>query len=290
MADYRIITDSTTDLSEEMVKELDVQVVPLHFTIDGKTYGNYPDERELSSTEFYRKLRAGQQSTTAQINPEMFVEIFKPILEAGEDILYVGFSSGLSGTFQASQFAAEELKSQYPERKIYCVDTLAASMGEGLLVFYAANMKKDGASIDDIKSWLDENILKLAHWFTVDDLFHLKRGGRVSAAAAVFGSMLNIKPVLHVDDEGHLIPFAKARGRRKSLDFLVEKMDETAIDAKNQTVFISHADAIEDAEYVRDQIQKKLGVKNFRINFIGPVIGSHAGPGTIALFFIAEHR
>ncbi len=290
MADYRIITDSTTDLNAEIVKELGVIVAPLHFTIDGKTYANYPDERELSSPEFYSKLRAGQQSVTAQINPDAFVEFFKPILEEGEDILYIGFSSGLSGTFQASQFAAEELKSMYPDRKIYCVDTLAASMGEGLLVFYAANMKKDGATIDEVKTWLDENLLKLAHWFTVDDLFHLKRGGRVSAAAAVFGSMLNIKPVLHVDDEGHLIPVSKARGRKKSLDNLVEKMAETAIDAKNQTVFISHADSLEDAEYVRDQIQKKLGVKNFRINFIGPVIGSHAGPGTIALFFIANKR
>lgn len=290
MADYKIITGSTADLTKELIKELDVDVIPYHFTLDEKEYAQQIDNSEMDIPTFYAKLKAGSVATTAQVNSETFVELFTPYLEKGTDILYVGFSSGLSGTYQSSLIAKAELEEKFPERKIYCIDTLGASMGQGLMVFYVAKMQQDGATIDEAAQWLKDNIFKLAHWFTVDDLFFLKRGGRVSAATAVVGTVLGIKPILHVDNEGHLIARDKTRGRKSSLDHLVKKMAETVVDPENQTVFISHGDAKEDAEYVRDQIKKKLGVKNFHLNYIGPIIGSHSGPGTIALFYIADKR
>ncbi len=289
MNEYIIISDSTTDLTDQMAKDLEVSILPLSFTIDGKTYKNYLDGREMSNAGFYTKLKQGKMSTTSQLNSEDFKEVFEPILESGKDILYIGFSSGLSGTYQSSNIAKSELEEKYPNSKIYCVDSRCASMGEGLLVHLAVEQKRKGLNIDELQSWLTTNIPKLCHWFTVDDLHHLKRGGRVSAAAALVGTMLGIKPVLHVDDEGHLIPVSKIRGRRASLDALVAQMEKTAIDPKSQTVFISHGDSLEDAKYVGSLIKNKLGSKVV-INEIGPVIGAHSGPGTIALFFLGEKR
>ena len=245
---------------------------------------------EMSTETFYAKLREGKMSTTSQINADEFARTFEPILEAGEDVLYIAFSSGLSGTCQSAYIARDELKEKYPERKIYVFDSLCASMGEGLLVYQAALLKRAGTDIDSLYKWLGENVLKLCHWFTVDDLNHLKRGGRVSTTAALVGTMLGIKPVLHVDDEGHLIPVSKVRGRRQSLDALVQKMAETAIHPDEQTIFISHGDCLKDAEYVAEQVRSKFGVKNIQINFVGPVIGAHSGPGTVALFFFGTQR
>ena len=230
MSDYRILTDSTTDLSPELIREMDVDVIPLYFTVDGQTYQNDPAGKDMSFSAFYDKLRAGSQSSTTQITPERFREIVEPLLQQGTDVLYLAFSSGLSGTYNASRLMFEELAEQYPQRKVVTVDTLAASMGEGLLVYLAAQQKKQGKSLEEVAQWVTDNRLKLSHWFTVDDLNHLKRGGRVSGAAAFFGTMLNIKPVLHVDDEGHLIPMEKVRGRRQSLDALVDHMAKTGID------------------------------------------------------------
>lgn len=287
---YRIVTDSTTDLTQKMIDELELTVISLRFTIDGKTYRDKPDQSEMPTKTFYAKLRDGKMSTTSQVNAEEFTAVFEPILEGGEDVLYIGFSSGLSGTLQSACIARDELREKYPARKIYVFDSLCASMGEGLLVYHAATMKRAGTDIESLYKWLGENALKLCHWFTVGDLNHLKRGGRVSTTAALVGTMLGIKPVLHVDDEGHLIPVSKVRGRRQSLDALVQKMAETAIQPQEQTVFISHGDCLEDAEYVAGRVREKLGVKNIQINYVGPVIGAHSGPGTVALFFIGTQR
>lgn len=287
---YRIVTDSTIDLTQKMIEELELTVISLRFTIDGKTYQDKSDLSEMPTETFYAKLREGKMSTTSQVNADEFTRTFEPILEAGEDVLYIAFSSGLSGTCQSAYIARDELKEKYPERKIYVFDSLCASMGEGLLVYQAALLKRAGTDIDSLYKWLGENVLRLCHWFTVDDLNHLKRGGRVSTTAALVGTMLGIKPVLHVDDEGHLIPVSKVRGRRQSLDALVQKMGETAIHPGEQTIFISHGDCLKDAEYVADQVRAKFGVKNIQINFIGPVIGAHSGPGTVALFFFGTQR
>ena len=290
MAEYQIITDSTTDLSAEMIREMNLQVIPLCYVIEGKTYHNIPGGGEMTDHEFYELLRSGKMSTTAQVNVEDFITCFTAVLEQGKDILYLAFSSGLSGTCQSAMIAKKELEGKYPDRRIEVFDTLCASMGEGLLVYHAAVRKQAGQSIDEVLAWLKGNVLHLCHWFTVDDLNHLKRGGRVSAATALVGTALGIKPVLHVDDEGHLINVSKARGRRQSLDALVKRMEETAIDPEEQVVFISHGDCLDDAEYVAKQVRKLMGVKEIHINFIGPVIGAHSGPGTVALFFLGKNR
>ena len=235
-------------------------------------------------------LREGAMATTSAVNVGDYTEALTPFLEAGKDVLVLAFSSGLSATCHSAQIAAGELMEQYPDRKVYVVDTLCASLGQGLLVWYAANLKKQGKTMEEVRDWTEEHKLNLCHWFTVDDLHFLKRGGRVSAATAVVGSMLQIKPVLHVDNEGHLINMAKARGRKAALKALVDHMEQTAIDPAGQTVFISHGNAPEDAEYLAKQIRSRMKVKDIVISTIGPVIGSHSGPGTIALFFFGTVR
>ncbi len=290
MGTYRIVTDSTTDLTPELIQELDVQVIPLCYIMEGKTYHNIPGGGEMTDREFYAKLRAGSMSTTTQVNSEEFLRVFTPLLEAGQDVLYIGFSSGLSGTYQSAALAREELKQRFPGRRLEVFDSRCASMGEGLLVYHAAKLQQAGKSLDEVFSWLKENVLNLCHWFTVDDLNHLKRGGRVSTATALVGTMLGIKPVLHVDNEGHLIPVSKVRGRKQSLDALVRRMEDTALDPAGQMVFISHGDCLEDARYVERQIREKLGVRQVELGFIGPVIGAHSGPGTVALFFLGKER
>ena len=290
MFDYVIITDSTSDLTTELINELGITVIPMEFNIGDKSYLNYSDERDITNKEFYNLLRNGGSSSTTLINTATFIDYFESALKEGKDVLYMGFSSGLSGSYNASCVAAQTLKEKYPDRKIYAVDTLSASMGEGLLVYHAATRKNAGMNIDDLRDWIEENKLKLCHWFTVDDLNHLKKGGRLSATAAFFGTMLNIKPVLHFDNEGHLIPVEKVRGRKISLTTLFKMMEKTAIKPEEQTIFISHGDSIEDAEFLANLIREKLNVKDIRMNYVGPVIGSHSGPGTIALFFLGTER
>ena len=290
MREYKILTDSTTDLSPQLVAQTGVTVLPMTYTIGEKSYRNDPEETDLSSGDFYDMLRGGAMSTTSQINVETFREVAGKMARDGFDVLYVGFSSGLSGTFNSARIAFEDLSAEYPEHKFLAVDSLCASMGEGLLVYHAAQRQKAGRSIEETARWLEENKLHLAHWFTVDDLNHLKRGGRVSGAAAFFGTMLNIKPVLHVDDAGHLIPMEKVRGRKASLDALVAHMEKDAVDPASQTVFISHGDCRADAEYVADLVREKFGTQDIRIHSIGPVIGSPSGPGTVALFYLGRTR
>ena len=290
MSEYVLITDSSADLSQEMVQELGVTVLPLSFTIQGKTYRNYPDNREMDLPLFYDMLRAGELATTSAVNVAEYTQAVEPILQEGKDVLILAFSSGLSTTYNSSAIAVEELREKYPDRKVYTVDTLCASLGQGLLVYLAAQERAKGKSIEEVRDWAEANKLHLCHQFTVDDLHFLKRGGRISATTAVLGSMLQIKPVLHVDDEGHLINIAKARGRQASLKALVDKMEQTAIDPAAQTVFISHGDCLEDAQAVAQMVKDRMGVKEVYLNHIGPVIGAHAGPGTVALFYVGTER
>lgn len=288
MRDFIILTDSSADLTEEMSLELGIRTVQLGVIVEG---ADPVPNIELDVKDIYRQLRNKTTITTSAANIDQFLKEFGGILEKEDvDLLYLGFSSGLSGTYGASVVAMNELKEQYPDRKLYTVDTLCASMGQGLLVYYAAKYKQSGADIDAVKQYAEEMIPQLAHWFTVDDLFFLKRGGRVSAATAVVGSLLSIKPVLHVDDAGKLINMAKARGRKAAMDMLFEKAKATMLPNKNDVVFISHGDCIEDANYLAARMRNELGVKHVEINFIGSVIGSHAGPGTLALFFLGNAR
>ena len=290
MNDYIIVTDSSADLSTELVQEAGVDVLPLRFTIEGQTKYNWPDNREMDPKEFYSRLRGGEMATTAAVNMDQYLTMLEPVLQAGKDVLVLAFSSGLSATYDSARLAGEELREKYPERKLFVVDTLCASMGEGLLVWHAGQLKKQGKTIEEVRDWAEENKLHLCHQFTVDDLHFLKRGGRISATTAAVGSMLKIKPVLHVNNEGKLVNIGKARGRKASLNTLVDRMEATAVNPREQTVFISHGDSLEDAQYVARLVSERMGVKDIRINYVGPVIGAHSGPGTLALFYLGTER
>lgn len=290
MSEYVILTDSSCDLPAELAGQLGIAVLPLTVEIEGKRYRNFLDGREIDPKDFYNKIRAGSMGTTAAVNVGEWSDAMEPILKEDRDVLVMAFSSGLSTTCNSAMIAAADLREQYPDRKIYVVDTLCASMGQGLLVYLACKRKEAGKSIEEVRDWVEQNKSHLCHWFTVDDLNHLKRGGRVSAATALVGTMLNIKPVLHVDDEGHLINMSKARGRQASLKALVEKAVETAIDPADQVMFLSHGDCLEEAEQVAQMVKEKLGVKEVVISYVGPVIGAHTGPGVVAFFFLGTHR
>lgn len=290
MRNYVIVTDSTSDLPVNIIKEYDITVVPLGFGFESENYLNYPDHRQLSIQKFYERVKNGERSTTTLVNAKTFEEYLDPIFQENNDVLYLGFSSPLSGTYGSSLTARDELLEKYKEARMECIDTLSASMGEGLLVYYAAKMKQEGKSLDEVKQWILNNRLNLCHWFTVDDLNHLKRGGRVSAVAATIGTALGVKPILHVDNEGHLVPVSNVRGRKKSIHALLEHMEATSIRPEDNSVFISHADCLEDAEYLGNLVKDKLQVKEVIINNIGPVIGSHTGQGALALFFFGNER
>ena len=290
MSEFIIVTDSSADLDTGMARELDVQVLPLGFVLEDHTYYNYPDNREMDPHVFYDRLRRGEVATTNAVNVAQYTETLEPLLQAGQDVLVLAFSSGLSTTYNSSAIAVEELSAKYPDRKLYTVDTLCASLGQGLLVWYAAQQRNKGWSIEEVRDWVEEHKLNLCHQFTVDDLHFLKRGGRISAATAMVGSMLHIKPILHVDGEGHLINIGKARGRQASLKALVDRMEETSIDSGSLTVFISHGDCLEDARTVAEMVKERFGVQDVYINYVGPVIGAHSGPGTLALFYMGTER
>ena len=290
MSDFVIVTDSSADLPAHLVEEMGVEVLPLSFTIQGKTYHNYPDDREMDPKVFYQRLRGGEMATTAAVNVAEYTSTVEPVLQSGRDVLILAFSSGLSATYQSSRVAVEELAEKYPDRKIYTVDTLCASLGQGLLVWHAVQQQRQGKTIEQVRDWVEQNKLHLCHWFTVDDLHFLKRGGRISSATAVLGSMLQIKPVLHVDNEGHLINMGKARGRAASLTAIVDHMEQTVIRPEEQVIFISHGDCLEEAETVAEDVRRRFGVKRVVINNVGPVIGAHSGPGTMALFFLGTQR
>ena len=287
---YTILTDSCSDLNAEVAAKFDhFEVIPLSYTISGETSFQPFDDAQRCSA-FYDRLRAGETCTTSQVSPGDFVEAFKPHAEKGEAVLGLIFSSALSGTYASACMARDIVHEDYPDAVIELVDTLAASAGEGMVVYDAVARRDAGMAIDENAAYTRAHLQEYAHWFTVDDLHFLKRGGRCSPSAAFFGTMLKIKPVLHVDDEGHLIPMEKVRGRRQSLDALVEHMAKTGIDNAHQTIFISHGDCKDDVEYVAQQIRQRFGTADIYTNPIGPVIGAHSGPGTVALFFLAESR
>lgn len=284
-----IITDSCSDLPLEYVKKRDLPILSFTFNYMGE---DRKDDlgQTLSYTDFYNGIREGHMSTTSQVNSHTYVDFFRPYVELGKPIIYMCFSSALSGSYNNAVMARQMLLEEYPEASISIIDTLSASMGQGLLVHLALELRDQGFGYKKIIEWIENNKRRLAHWFTVDDLEHLRRGGRLSGAAAFIGSILSIKPILHVDSEGRLVPVSKVKGRKKSLKSLLEKMQETAVNPEQQTIFISHGDAPEDANYLANMVRDQLGVKNILINHIGPVIGSHSGPGTVALFFFATQR
>ena len=287
MSKFVITADSTVDLPKAFLEEKQVPVVSLSYIIDGATYR---DGEGLTSKEFYDKIREGAMPTTSQVNPEQARDLFEPILKGGTDILHIAFTSGLSGTYNSCRIAAEELSEEYPDRKIVVVDSLCAASGGGMLLYKALELKEQGKSFDEIVTWVEENKLHVCHDVTVDDLFHLHRGGRVSKASAVVGTIIKIKPIIHVNDEGKLIVIGKERGRKKALQTLVERMEEKSQGFENDIVMITHGDALEDAEYVKGLIQDKFGITNIMINPLGTVIGSHTGPGVIALFYMGNRN
>lgn len=288
MRDYIIMTDSCCDLPAQTVKELELTVLPLSFYMEGREYYNHPDNRDMDPSDFYARLRAGAMGTTSAVSAGVFEATMSRIVEEGLDILCISFSSGLSTTYQSACIAAKDVMDAHPGSKVLVVDSLSASLGQGMLVYLAALEKQKGRTIEEVRDFAEERKLHICHWFTVDDLNHLKRGGRVSAAAALVGTMLQMKPVLHVDGEGHLIPVDKVRGRKASIQAILDMMDELVEDSS--VVFISHGDCAAEAEALGKTIQEKFPVKVFLLNFVGPVIGNHSGPGTLALFFQGKRR
>lgn len=285
--DFQIITDSCCDFPTPMYGQLGLTFVPLTVEFRGNTSDDRNDD---TLKDMYQGLRAGEVAKTSAVNPSRWSQAMEKALAAGKDVLVLAFSSGLSTTYQSAVIAAEELKDAYPDCKIQVIDTLCASMGQGLLVWYACKKRDEGLSLDEVAQWVLDNRLHLCHWFTVDDLMYLKRGGRISAATALVGTMLQIKPLLHVDDEGHLINMTKTRGRKAAIDAMVKKAQELGAGYDNSTMFISHGDCLSDAEYLSRQLKEKCGVKDVVISYVGAVIGSHSGPGTLALFFLGSHR
>lgn len=287
MREYVIVTDSGCDIKEELLRDWGVSMIPLTFQFAGED--TVYTDADVPAKEFYDRMREGGVAKTSAINPYTFEEYFAQILEQGKDVLYLAFSSGLSTTYNSSKMAAEELKERFPDQQVVTLDTFAASAGQGLIVYLVAQKQKEGATLEEAVAYAQSVAPKMCHWVTVDDLEYLKRGGRISPTVAFVGTVLGIKPIIHVDDEGHLVSVGKAKGRKAALNTLRKQLEETVID-KAAPVFISAADAIEDAELLKDMLESMSGVKVELITGIGPVIGSHAGPGTIALFFLGKER
>ena len=289
MKKFVIFTDSAADLPKSMVKDLDINYLGLICNIDNTEYIDNIDS-ELTPKAFYNKLREGIMPSTSQINSFRFVEAFEEYVKQGISILYLAFSSALSGTYNSSLIAREELLEKYPDADIKIVDTRAACLGQGLLVYYAAQMKKDGKSIDEIYSWVEENKNKLCHYFTVDSLDHLKRGGRISGTTAAIGGLLGVKPTLKVTKEGRVVPGVKLKGRKKAINYLLNEIEEKAVNLEEQIVFIAHSDCEEDANALREKVIERYKFKDVILNNIGPVIGTHAGPDALAVIFIGNER
>ncbi len=284
---YRIITDTCCDLPMHVYDQLNITAVPLIVNFRGESVSNYDD---AFLKDFFDGLRNGENGTTSAVNPEGWAQAIEPALQAGEDVLVLSFTSGLSATYQSAVIAADELREKYPDRTINVVDTLCASRGQGLLVWYACQKRDEGMSLEQLTAWCENNKLHLCHWVTVNDLMHLKRGGRVSTATAVAGTLLQVKPIIHVNDEGKLINVGKVRGRKAAIEHIANKVGELGIPGANDTVFICHGDCQEDAEYLASLVKEKFGVKNVVIYYVGAVIGAHTGPGVLAVFFMGEHR
>ena len=290
MNEYVIVSDATLDLPAEIIKKYDIHVIPMGFSIDDIEYSHDPEESQISVEDFYAKLKSGSVSRTTQITPAIFMDYFEHILKQGKDILYIVFSSGLSGTYHTSQIVIRDLLEEYPDRNIYCVDSLCASIGEGLLVLNAAIQKNNGYRLEELKIWVEMNKKNARHWFTVKDLYFLKRGGRLSSIEAFVGTALKIRPVLSTDESGKLVVNSKIRGTRAELDFLVTKMENEGIDLETQTVIIGHGDDLPQAQELEKIIRDKKLVKDVIISKIGPIIGTHTGPGMLALVYMGENN
>ena len=283
---YQILTDSCCDFTDAQYKELNVTYAPLTVMYNGESHSNFSDVDAVKA--FYGELRGGVMATTSAVNPDGWAAIMEPALKAGQDVLALCFSSGLSTTYQSAVIAAKELREVYPDRTINVVDTLCAALGQGLLVWHACKKRDEGMTIGELTACVEENKLNVCHWVTVDDLSHLKRGGRISATTAIVGTMLNIKPIIYIDNDGHLINTAKVRGRKAAIEYLAKKLGETGTDL--DTVFIAHGDCPEDAEALEAMLKEKYGVQNVITGYVGPVIGAHTGPGVLVLFFMGSHR
>ena len=290
MRDYVIMTDSCCDLTDQMARELELEVLPLTMHMDGEDYPNDLAGTAISNQEFYKRIRAGKLATTSAVNVGQFQDAMRQVLESGRDIVCVCFSSALSTTYQSAVIAAEDLRAEFPEAEIHVVDSLSASLGQGLLLYLAVEQKRKGLTAAELAKWVEDNRLTVCHWFTVDDLNFLKRGGRVSATTALLGTMLSIKPIMHTSDEGKLVPVGKARGRKAAIAALLDKIEALGIHPEKQTMFICHADCEEDAKAVAQTIQDRFGTPTVHINYIGPVIGSHTGPNTMGIFFVGTQR
>ena len=290
MRDYVIMTDSCCDLTDQMARELELEVLPLTMHMDGQDYPNDLAGTAISNQEFYKRIRAGKLATTSAVNVGQFQDAMRRVLESGRDIVCVCFSSALSTTYQSAVIAAEDLRAEFPEAEIHVVDSLSASLGQGLLLYLAVEQKRKGLTAAELAKWVEDNRLTVCHWFTVDDLNFLKRGGRVSATTALLGTMLSIKPIMHTSDEGQLVPVSTARGRKAALAALLDKIEALSIHPEKQTMFICHADCEEDAKAVAQTIQDRFGTPTVHINYIGPVIGSHTGPNTMGIFFVGTQR
>ena len=283
---YKIITDSCCDFTEQQYNELGVSFASLTVLYNGENHSNFSDPVAVKA--FYDELRSGVTASTSAVNPDGWAEHMEAALKAGQDVLVLAFSSGLSTTYQSAVIAGKELQEVYPDRKILVVDTLCAALGQGLLVYLACKKRDEGMTIDELCNWVEENKLNICHWVTVDDLSHLKRGGRISATTALVGTMLNIKPIIYVDNDGHLISTSKVRGRKAAMELLISKFAETAID--KETVFIAHGDCPADAAALEKILKEKHGVKEIITGYVGPVIGAHTGPGVLVVFFLGSHR
>ena len=290
MRDYVIMTDSCCDLTDQMARDLELEVLPLTMHMGGQDYPNDLAGTAISNQEFYKRIRAGKLATTSAVNVGQFQDAMRRVLESGRDIVCVCFSSALSTTYQSAVIAAEDLRAEFPEAEIHVVDSLSASLGQGLLLYLAVEQKRKGLTAAELAKWVEDNRLTVCHWFTVDDLNFLKRGGRVSATTALLGTMLSIKPIMHTPDEGKLVPVSKARGRKAAIAALLDKIEALGIHPEKQTMFICHADCEEDAKAVAQTIQDRFGTPTVHINYIGPVIGSHTGPNTMGIFFVGTQR
>ncbi len=289
MSNYQIVTDSSCDFTKAQYAQLGLNYAPLMLNHMGQSIPSYTEPEELHT--FYDSIRAGEMPTTSAVNPEGWADVMRPALEEGKDVLCLAFTSGLSTTYQSAVIAAEELRESFPDRKIIVVDTLCAALGQGLLVWHACKKRDEGLSLEELSAWVEENRLKLCHEVTVNDLNHLKRGGRVSTTTALVGTMLNIKPMIRVNDQGKLETISKMRGRKGAMEQIVKRFGELSEGCHNETIFIGHGDCSEDAEALGEMIQAKYPqVKNVQIGYVGGVIGAHTGPGVLVAFFMGNHR
>lgn len=286
--DYKLFCDSTCDLTDEIAKEQNIEIIPMQFSVDNKNYSHYLDEREMTLSDFYAALKNGANVTTAQVQYDTFANSFEPFLKEGKDIIYICFTSGMSGTYNTCKIAVEELKEKYPERKICVIDSLSASVGEGYLAYLAGVKMNEGASFEELCDYIENTKMKICHWFVVDDLDQLKKGGRIGALSAAFGKALQIKPLISVDNDGKLIAVAKIRGNMKTYSTLIDRANRDGVNLKKQTVFIAHAECPEKAEKLKEMVAPL--VKEVKIFKVGPIIGSHVGQGMFALAFQGERN